>query len=214
MIPLLLTVLAIFVVLVANEIWWHTSRVHGEVSRKFVHITVGSFVAFWPYFLSSDQIKLLSLAFILVVLISKYLGVFRAIHSVQRPTLGEVWFAVTVGVLAFSVDQHPYVYTVALLHMSLADGLAAIVGTHYGSSSRYRVLGHAKSLAGTAAFFAVSLCLLVSYAMYVPGVLPFVAIPIIALVASMLENIAVQGLDNLLVPLFVGGVLLLALAQT
>lgn len=197
---------SVFALLVLSEIWWRKRQPHGEFSRKFVHITVGSFVAFWPYFLNANEIRLLALAFLIGVGISKKLHIFSAIHSVQRPTLGEFWFALVVGILAFSA-AHPHVYTVALLEMSLADGLAAVVGTRFGSNNKYSVFGSAKSLIGTLSFFEVSCALLGYYQVLSPGLLPTSVIPPLALGATLLENVGVRGLDNMLVPLFVAGVL-------
>lgn len=208
MLPFILTIAAVLAVLLASELWWRKQDLHGEFSRKFVHITVGCFVAFWPYFLSPNYIKLLSLAFIIVVLASKYFGIFQAIHSVQRPTLGEFWFAVVVGLLAFLI-HHPHVYTAGLLTMALADGLAAIVGTHYGNKQRYVVLGSPKSVVGTATFFIVTVAILAGYSIAMPGSLPALALLGIAAGATLLENIAVRGFDNLFVPLFVAGTLFL-----
>ncbi|HTB48475.1 MAG TPA: hypothetical protein VK712_00130 [Verrucomicrobiae bacterium] len=206
---LVLTILAVFVILVASETWWRQHRTHGELSRKFVHITVGSFVAFWPYFLSVRDIELLSMAFLVVVALSKYLHIFRAIHSVQRPTWGEFWFAAVVGGLAFIVARHPHVYTAALLEMSLADGLAAIIGTRYGNRHRYVVLGSPKSLVGTLTFFVASCLILGGYGMLSPGMLHLPLLLSISLVATVLENIGARGFDNLIVPLFVAAGLII-----
>ena len=87
--------------------------------------------------------------------------------------------------------------------MSLADGLAAIVGTRYGQRSTYHLAGHAKSLAGTATFIIVSLVILAVYGL-VAGVTlqPYVSLAI-AFSTAAVENIGVLGLDNLLVPLLV-----------
>src|SRR5687768_7390996 len=98
---ILATCLAVFAVLCAAEFGWRRGLLRNEFGRKFVHIVVGTFVAFWPLFLTWEQIIFLSLAFITVVLVSKKLRLFRAIHSVQRPTYGEAFFAITVGLLAF-----------------------------------------------------------------------------------------------------------------
>ena len=200
--PFLLAVTVVFCLLVGSELYWRKHRVHGELSRKFVHITVGSFVATWPFFVGWGQIQLLSLAFLIVVSVSKYLKVFQAIHSVQRPTWGELFFALAVG-LTTLVHQNKYLFAAALLHMSLADGLAAIVGTRYGQRSTYHLAGHAKSLAGTATFIIVSLVILAVYGL-VAGVTlqPYVSLAI-AFSTAAVENIGVLGLDNLLVPLLV-----------
>lgn len=202
---IVLALVVVFILLMISEIWWRQRRPHGELSRKFVHITVGTFVAFWPYWLTTNDIKLLSLAFLVVVIISRQLNVFKAIHSVQRSTTGELWFAVTVGLLAFMHNQ-PHIYTAALLEMSLADGLAAIIGSRYGNARRYTVFGASKTAVGTATFFVVSLIILGRYAalsgLSLPLILP------VALVATILENLSINGLDNLIVPLVVAGFLL------
>lgn len=205
---LILTVLVVFALLVASECWWRYRQPHDEFSRKFIHITVGTFVAFWPFFLSWNQIVLLSGAFIIVVAASQYFGIFKAIHAVERPTWGELCFALAVGTLAF-VTRDTAIYMAAVLHMSLADGVAALVGTAYGKNNSYKVLGHTKSLAGSGAFLAVSLTILIVYAtVEAPALSPFVVVAI-ALSASALENFAARGLDNLFVPLFVAAALVL-----
>jgi phytol kinase len=92
---------------------------------------------------------------------------------------------------------------VALLQMSLADGFAAIVGTRFGRDNKYHLLGHNKSVVGTATFLFVSLAILIGYS---TGVHTLAASIILfgALAATMLENIAPFGLDNVTVPLFIG----------
>jgi len=203
---LLITVFVVFVLLCLGEIWWRKKKVHGEVSRKFIHITVGSFVAFWPFFLSWNQIKLLSLAFLIVVAISRYLRIFQAIHSVNRPTWGELYFAVAVGGVAF-MTHNKWIYMVALLQMSLADGLAAIIGVRYGKHQRYSILGQVKSVIGTATFVIVSFCLLVAYRFLGQASLGVLAMLGLALAAGLIENIGVFGLDNLFVPLLIAAAL-------
>ncbi len=200
---LILSVFIVFVILCVSELGWRKHWFDNEVGRKFVHITVGSFVAFWPFFLSWNQIRLLSVAFLVVVLASNYFKVFHAINSVQRPTYGEVFFALTVGLLTF-VTHSKGVYAAALLQMSAADGFAAIVGTHYGRDNKYHLLGHTKSVAGTAAFLVTSIAILVGFSLFSTSGLPASLILFGAVAAAGLENIASFGLDNLLVPIFIG----------
>ena len=198
----ILAVLAVFVVLMINEALWRKRKAHGEFSRKFVHVTVGCFVAFWPFFLTWRQIELLSLAFLLVVSSSRILGLFQAIRSVQRPTWGEACFALSVGIVAFAT-HNKWIYMAALLEMALADGLAAVVGVRFGQRTSYMFMGHTKSVAGTLTFFVASMLILVGYSHYGNDVLTVPFMVGLSLVASVLENASVQGLDNLLVPLVV-----------
>lgn len=204
---LILTILAVLVILVSSEAWWRKRRPHDEFSRKFIHVTVGSFAATWPYFLSWNQILLLSAAFLVGVLFSQYLNIFQAIHAVERPTWGEACFALAVGILTL-ITHSPAIYLVALLHMGLADGVAAIVGTIYGRNNTYKVFGHAKSVAGTLAFLIISITLLLAYATVAPHTISAVALVGWALLATALENVAIRGLDNLFVPLVVAAALM------
>jgi len=196
----IVSVLLVFIILMASELWWRHQQPHGEFTRKFVHVSVGSFVAFWPYFLTSTEIMLLSFGFLVATALSKYLNIFRAIHSVQRPTWGEFWFALVVGLLAINL-KHPHIYTAALLEMSLADGLAAVVGTRYGNRHRYAVFGSPKSL-------VVSCLILTGYCVMTPHIMtPALLVLSVSTLATVLENISVQGLDNLVIPLFVAAAL-------
>ncbi len=203
---LIVTVLVVFLLLIGNEFWWRKHTVHNEFSRKFIHVSVGSFVAFWPFFLSWREIEGLSLAFLLIIGLSKYLHIFRAIHSVQRPTWGEIYFALAVGLVAI-ITHDQLIYMTAVLHMSLADGLAAVAGVRYGKQS-YLIFGHRKSVVGTLSFFSTSLVLLGVY-VWLSGVgLSPVTLVGVATLAALVENLGVKGLDNLLVPLLIAGLLL------
>ena len=196
------TIFLVFILLMGNELYWRKRQPQSELSRKFIHITVGSFVAFWPFFLSWQQIQLLSIAFLIVITLSKRLHIFQAIHSVQRPTWGEIFFALAVG-LTTIVTHDKYLFAAALLQMSLADGLAAVVGTRYGRKNRYSIAGHTKSLTGSATFIVISLIILSGYGLLAGVTLPPLVLLTIALATAGLENIGLYGLDNLLVPLFV-----------
>ncbi|HVC36165.1 MAG TPA: hypothetical protein VNE40_01815 [Candidatus Dormibacteraeota bacterium] len=197
----ILTILVVFILLCLNEIWWRTKRPKNELSRKFIHLTVGSFVAFWPFFLTWNEIRWLSLIFLIAVAISRYFRLFKAIHSVARPTWGEIFFAAAVGLLTL-VTHDRGIYLVAILEMSLADGLAAVIGTQLGKTNRYKVFGHTKSLAGSVTFMAISYIILLTYSVTGAG-LGIVTCLVIAFLATSIENVAVLGLDNLFVPLVV-----------
>jgi phytol kinase len=199
-----LSVFAVFVILMIGEIGWRRHWLKGELGRKFVHILVGSFVAFWPFFMSWSAIRWLSLAFLVVVVVSDRLKIFKAVHSAQRPTLGEICFAVIVGALTF-VTQNKGIYAASILQMSLADGFAAVIGTRYGKHNAYRVLGHRKSVAGTTAFIVTSVSIFVCFAAFSIRGLPSLSDVFIGVIgAAALENLGLYGIDNLIVPLYVG----------
>lgn len=202
MIPVLLTILAVAILLICSEWWYRRRGLTTEFSRKFIHVTIGSFTAFWPFFMSWNEIRFLSISFLVVVAISKYLNVFTAVHSVQRPTWGELFFAAVAGVLTFATNNK-WLFAAALLQMSLADGFAAVVGVRYGSANKYRVLGHVKSWAGSLTFFILSAAVLLGLSHFSAYDLSLVKVAGISFVATLIENIGVRGSDNLLVPLVV-----------
>jgi phytol kinase len=204
----LVSSVVVFVVLCLSEFGWRRGYMTSEVGRKFVHVTVGSFVAFWPFFLSWNQIRLLSLGFLLVVGISKFLNIFSAIHSVQRPTYGEFCFALVVGLLTFMTHSKA-IYAASLLQMSVADGMAAIIGVEYGLKQqryRYHVFGHTKTWLGSAAFFLISCAILTGYAVDTMH-LVWYGVIVLAATTTLVENIGLFGLDNLFAPLLVALVL-------
>ena len=204
----ILAILSIAIILTGNELWARRRNPHGEFSRKFVHISVGSMVAFWPFWFSWSQIEWLSLAFLIGIAISKQLNVFQAIHSVQRPTWGEFFFAAAVGGIAL-MTHDKWIYATALLQMSLADGFAAVFGIKYGKGQGYQVFGHDKSLVGSLTFFVLSLAILINYNYIVTSGSHLAALSIlgISLLTTLIENLGVAGLDNLLVPLLVAAML-------
>ena len=87
----------------------------------------------------------------------------------------------------------------AILQMSLADGFAAVVGTRFGNNTRYMVLGHTKSIHGTLTFLVVSIAILIVFTAFSGIILSLPVILGIAVAASLVENISVEGIDNLLV---------------
>lgn len=199
---LLIPIFVVGMLLLVSELWWRHTRVHDEVSRKFIHITVGSFVAFWPFFLSWQSIELLSVAFLAGTVVSKRLNIFKAIHSVQRPTAGELFFAIAVGTIAL-ITHNKWIYMTALLQMSLADGLAAVIGVRYGRRHRYLIFGQTKSAEGTVTFALVSILTLLSYNHFGGGSLSAFSIVGLTIMSTLIENLALFGLDNLLVPVLV-----------
>lgn len=203
---MLLVIIAVFLLLVVVEYLWRVKKYRSEFTRKFIHITIGTFAAFWPWFLSWSQIELLAAAFFIVILASRLLSIFGSIHIIGRKTIGELLFAVSIGLTAF-ISHDRLIFAAAMLHMSLADGLAATVGTQFGQKTSYSVLGQRKTLVGTITFWLCSFVILGFYFAFshVSGAWP--ALLWLPLGATLLENIGVRGSDNVLVPVAVAIVL-------
>jgi phytol kinase len=198
--------LVVFLIVVFAEYLSRYKGVHSELTRKMVHILVGVFVAFWPFFLSWRQIQVLSLLFLATVLFSIKFNVFGSIHAVSRNKVGEVLFALIIGVLAL-ITSKDWVFTAAMLHLSLADGLAAIFGLAWGDDTTYKIMGRTKSLVGSLAFFFTSLSIMICYAAFSGLSYSGVTIIWLPVLATIAENVSGEGTDNMVVPMLVALVL-------
>ncbi len=209
LLPILLASVPILVILVASQRLWNNKQLRGERARKFVHILAGTFIAFWPFFLDWELIQLLSLLLLVVTALSYRFNIFKAIHGVERRTWGEMLFALAIGVVALLAPNRA-IFCAAVLHLALADGVAALVGGKYGRKNSYMVFNLAKSIAGTMAFYGISVVIIsivvfANYDMYEETA--FAVLLWIPALAALLENISPRGLDNMIVPMFVGGAL-------
>lgn len=177
--------------------WWH-----GEGARKLVHIAVGVQAAIWPLHLDWFEIRVISITLTIGFIVCMRLRLFQSIGTVKRLSYGEVLFTLMIGALTLVTDSAA-TYAAAILHLSLADGLAALIGQRFGRQNSYIVLGHRKSIAGTGAFFVTSLGILTAYSLLAPAGLVWWAVVGGAIVATALENVGAFGSDNILVPAFV-----------
>ncbi len=201
---LALAVVPVFVVLIITELLWRSNTLRGESARKLVHIVVGFYVAFWPFIIGYKTIQLISVAFLLTVAVSLKFGIFRSIHGVVRRTWGEALFAVGIGLTAVLADQ-PWIFTACILHMSVADGFAALAGKRWGKGSRYYVVGHEKSIVGTSVFWICSLVITGFALANISGLQADASkyLLLIPLATSLIENFGIGGTDNVFVPMTV-----------
>ena len=209
MIFALLSVVAIFLFLVFVEFITRNKNLRGEASRKLVHIGVGSFIAFWPFFMPIKSILLLCIALFAVIFVSKTFHIFQSIHTVRRFTNGELFFPTGIALSALLTNSK-WIFLAAILHMSLADGLAGLIGMGLEKAGRYTVFGRVKTIAGSLTFLVVSILITGWVVIFSPAGFSSTAWPVIIWLppmATLLENISPDGSDNLLVPLLVVSIL-------
>jgi phytol kinase len=177
-------------------------RYHPEITRKFVHITVATFAATWPFYMSWTHIELMSILLFIGVLVSRRYGYFKAVSGNRTSSWGELFFAMSIGFTAL-LSQDAWVFTAAMLSLGIADGMAAVVGTLFGGGHQYKVLGHTKTRAGTITFWVI-----IFFVVWICGVLKgphdswttIIWLPVLVTIA---ENLGVSGLDNILIPFLV-----------
>lgn len=175
-----------------------------EWSRKFVHVCGGIGALFFPYSFSSPwSLALLATVMAGVLLVSLRTGTLRSVHGVDRKSLGALYFPVAILILFLIGRRNPPFYVIAILTLTVADTLAALVGVRYGAI-RYDVEGNRKSLEGSVTFFFVTfLCVqLPLLLMTGTGRAETVLIAfVIALLVTGFEAVSLEGSDNIFVPL-------------
>jgi len=189
-----------FVVLA--EIVRRRTHLHRELTRKIAHIGVAVAVSIWPFYLTWGYVQLLAVLLLLGIMAAKYFHLTPSIHGVRRKSYGDALFALAIlGVATFA--SSPAVFCAAILHLGLADGIAAIVGTKWGKGHEYYVLGDRKSIPGSVAFFIVSLLILIGFNIWALHPASITTIIVLPFIATLFENIGLKGADNVTVPMLV-----------
>ena len=144
---------------------------------------------------------------------SRFSPIFHAVYGVKRKTYGELFFALAI-IFCSLIATEAWIFTTAILFLSIADGGAAIAGRLWGKKTHYRVWNMSslqKSVIGTSAFFLLSfVCIAVGYATGGAEIMrtyPIIIFVIIPITTTILENLSPYGADNLLTPLYVALIL-------
>jgi phytol kinase len=181
-----------------------------EWSRKLVHIGTGAVLPIAWLFGIDQAIALPAAALVtLLAALNHRVGVMPAIEDIDRHSYGTIAYGASITLLLWLYwPQQPAAATAGVLVMALGDGLAGLLGPWIPSTS-WRVCGQRKSLVGTAAMAGASLALLlllraVALMQQLPAPTPW-ALVAVAAVAVLLEQWSLLGIDNLTVPLAVGG---------
>ncbi len=200
-------------ILVASEVLWRKKIIKGEKARKFIHILAGVWMSLWPLYIPFDGIFILGALALTLLLYSRFTRLFHAIYAVKRRTYGEIFFALAIMITAF-LAKAPWIFTVAILLLAVADGGAAVVGRYWGFKNQYFVFGKKsllKSVAGTAAYIALAYLCIFAGLLYanaegssfkVNSENVFILFAVLPLGATLLENTTPYGLDNLFTPVF------------
>ncbi len=205
MLQAILAALCIAGLLLVSELAWKKAKIKDEVARKFVHITTGSFIAFLPFWVDYDWIKVLAIGFVVGNIVNRRTNWFHAIHAVPRKSLGDVLFGLGVFAVAW-FEPASWLFTASILQVSLADGLAAVTGVTYGKKhGQYFLFGQPKSVIGTLTFLCVSLIITAvtffAHSYFVEPLSLWPALLMLPLLLACAENLAVYGTDNVVLPL-------------
>jgi dolichol kinase len=203
MLAVLFCLAGVFALLVISELLGQRKKLRGDLQRQFVHITVGCFIAFWPWLISWRSIQIIGLVMLVVVLLNRRVKLADFYTKVNRQSYGDVFYAVAIILSASLTDEKAF-FALAILIMALGDGLANVVGHRYGKNWQYHFLGHIKTVLGSMTMWLVSLSVLGVGLLFDQGVVDYSAYATVLIALPpllvLIENAAIWGLDNLLVP--------------
>lgn len=179
-----------------------------EVARKSIHVGMGLVCASLPWVFDRPlpvvvlaAIATVPLALIRILPVLKT-GVGSALHSIERPSYGEILFAPAVALVFVLAGGDRQLYQIPVLILTIADAAGALVGTRwgkrrYGSGEGFKTV-EGSVIFGLIAFLCGFLPLLqcgrvdVAHAFWIGAIL--------ALLAMMAEGISDRGFDNLVLP--------------
>ena len=203
-----ISIVYIGLIIVSGKLFEKRSK---EASRKFIHIMLA------PYWIIAilcfDNVIAASVMPFLFVIINFLSCKFNIIKQMERDDeekdgYGTVYYALsllilsilTYGPLKIKTDIYgPIVALTGVLVMALGDGFAAIIGKKV-KSFEYKIGKTKKTLAGSATMFAITLVIISIFLAYFKIPMWFLKAMIISIISTILEAVAIKGLDNILVP--------------
>ena len=172
-----------------------------ELLRKIIHIGIGPLIPIAKILEINQSIAQYSAALIsLLVLVNYVYRLFPVIEDIDRKSFGTLFYCLSLFILiSIYWDKDPLSLFVGVFIMTFGDGLAGLIGKNFKSIS-WKIFNQKKSIIGTTTMFLISLLVLsslgytnnINFNYYYFG---------IALLATLLEQISIIGIDNLSVPI-------------
>ncbi len=175
-----------------------------ELTRKVVHIGSGNVILLaWWLDISTQVIVSAAIIAAAIAITSYFTPILPSINSVGRQSLGTLFYAISIGILAACFwSSSPQYTAIGILVMAWGDGMAAIIGQRFGKHS-YRVFKITKSWEGSFAMAVTSFIVVSSILFLAQGNIwqTWLISLIVAILSTILEAFSKLGIDNLTVPL-------------
>jgi dolichol kinase len=182
----------------ATEALWRKKLLRGEYARKAVHISLATWIAFLPYYLSWTEIKIMAVFGLAALVLNRAFNIFKSVYDIKRQTWGDIIGPAAMLIVAL-FEPSKVLFALVVLHIGLGDGLAAVIGTRFGRGNQYKILGYTKSVAGTTAFFVTSIGItsfLIAFSDIGSLAQLWPMVVVMAAATTLVENISVYGADN------------------
>ena len=204
MLKFILIVIYIFVVFLISIIYRNFNPHNKEAIRKIIHIGMGPLIPIAQY-LKIDQNSALYFTgiFSLLTLLNYLYKLFPTIEDVDRKSFGTLFYCLSLFILIyFFWDKDPTSLMAGFFIMTFGDGFAGLIGKNFKSKSWF-ILSQKKSFFGTMTMFCISLIIVFSLSYFQENYFNLNVLTI-ALLATILEQFSIFGIDNLVVPISSG----------
>ena len=191
-----------------------TPTAHSETARQLVHVSMGAFALLlrwitWPQALALAGSALLVNLFVLPRLASRLYRPGEHARSLH----GIIYYPLSILILLLLFPHRLDIVAGAWGILAAGDGVATLAGRAIGGA-RWP-WNPDKTVAGTVAFIVAGAAAGMALALWcrpadVPTMFAFIAVPMAAVVASLVETIPIALDDNLSVSLSAGATLWLA----
>ena len=201
MIKFLIILLYLFSIFLISIVFKKFNEDSREIVRKIIHIGVGPLIPIALFLKINQHSALIFTGIIsLIVLLNYTYRIFPTIEDVERKSYGTLFYCLSLFILIFLFwNKDPYSLITGFFIMTFGDGLAALIGKSFNSTS-WIFLKQKKSLFGTLAMFLTSLLVVSSLGYAQDNNFNFNYFTI-AFFATLLEQFSVLGIDNLIVPI-------------
>ena len=172
-----------------------------ELLRKIIHIGMGPLIPLAKVLeIEQSAAQYFAGGMSILIVINYIYKLFPIIEDVDRKSFGTFFYCFSLLILiSLFWEQDPLALTAGFFIMTLGDGLAGLIGKNFKSRS-WKIFNQKKSILGTTTMFLISLLVLstlgytnnINFNYYYFG---------IALLATLLEQISIIGIDNLSVPI-------------
>ena len=172
-----------------------------ELLRKIIHIGMGPLIPLAKFLeIGQSAAQYFASGMSILIIINYIYKLFPIIEDIDRKSFGTFFYCFSLLIMiSLFWEQDPLALTAGFFIMTFGDGLAGLIGKNLKSKS-WKIFNQKKSIIGTTTMFLISLLIIsilgyqnnINFNYYYFG---------IALLATLLEQISIIGVDNFSVPI-------------
>ena len=172
-----------------------------ELLRKIIHIGMGPLIPLAKFLeIEQSAAQYFAGGMSILIVINYIYKLFPIIEDIDRKSFGTFFYSFSLLILiSLFWEEDPLALTTGFFVMTFGDGFAGLIGKNFKSKS-WEILNQKKSIFGTTTMFLISFLVIsilgyknnIDFNYYYFG---------IALIATLLEQISIIGIDNFSVPI-------------